>query len=226
MKVGGDGNPRTHNALVIMNPRNIPAAMEAFAALRVDEVCWLSRMTEARIQARWHEVMEEAHSRGVTHMSVISDDTVVTQAALDAVLDASHHFDGFATGWCNLQEHDDARVNLSDARLTDATPGSSSYAFPTVWDVLERPMLFQTFFTGMCLTTASIWHWGRFPFIAYEGSYASDYHLSYRLGQAEVDIAAVKPGYVRHLKSTWNQQDQTPEKRILVGIEPESIQWA
>lgn len=198
-------------ALVVLHPRRIPEAIDALNHLPVPQ-CRIVGLTERGVADVWPQVLEDAHKRRITHLCVVSDDAVVTQHALTSVLRAAVH--GVVTGWCNLDESDN-RVNLSDKPLTNRVPSEQAYALPTVWDVIAGPSLRRTWFTGMCLTTATLAVWEQYPFEPYGSpGYASDYHMSLRLQDDDVRVTAVREGFVRHLKRTWNQHDPRWELRL------------
>lgn len=185
---------------------------------------WLRRMTETQIVQEWPGVIEGAKKRGHTHLSVISDDTIVPRASWQAI--QRNLADGACTtGWCNLQLHADARVNLSDTPLPTYRPEVASYDFPTAWDVLTGPQIRPTFFTGMCLTTMPLDLWDDFPFMVYPPGFASDYHLSYRLQSARIPIRCVRGAFVKHVKSTFNTTDPTDGRQLLIGTEPPETLW-
>lgn len=205
--------------LVVLNPRRIPEAMDALNALDVPQAR-MQGMTERQVANHWGELTEGAHRRGFTHMVVTSDDVIVTQHAFAAVTRAAQY--GVATGWCNLDETD-VRVNLSDTPLATRCPAAESYTFPTVYDVLSGPFLRRTYFTGMCLTTMRLSVWEQFPFDPFDTpGYASDYNLSWMLQAEEIPVTAVKDGFVKHLKKTWNEVDRT-KGREFVPTEPRIV---
>ena len=209
--------------LAVLNPRNIPECIDSLEALPVDKV-WIKRMTEAQIAAEWPRITTEARERGYTHLSVISDDTIVPQGSWNAIVQNAPA-DIPVTGWCNLQLHADSRVNLSDSPLQTVRPEIVSYDFPTAWDVLAGPELRPTFFTGMCLTTMPLKLWEDFPFMVYPPGFASDYHLSWRLQAADIPIRCVRRAFVKHVKSTFNTTDRTEGRELLIGKEPAKVVW-
>lgn len=209
--------------LAVLNPRDITECMWSLKRLPVRKV-WLRRMTETQIAQEWPGVVSEARERGHTHLSVISDDTIVPRPSWEA-LRRNLADDVCVTGWCNLQLHADSRVNLSNEPLPTYLPEVASYDFPTAWDVLAGPKLRESFFTGMCLTTMPLELWDRFPFMVYPPGFASDYHLSYRLQAAKVPIRCVRGAFVKHVKGTFNAPDNTPGRQLLIGTEPPEIAW-
>jgi hypothetical protein len=217
VEAGASVNP----ALVVLNPRRIPEAIDAFDALPILQAR-LQGFTERRIQDIWPDLLRQASERGVTHLCVVSDDVIVTQRALTAVL--QHHDLGVVTGWCNLDEVRN-EVNLSDKPLTNRIPHEDAYTMPTVWEVLEGPSLRPSWFTGMCLTTAPLSVWTDFPFRVYGAGAgcASDYNMSLRLQDAGIPITAIREGFVRHLKAKWNTADRTDGRELV--FDGERVVW-
>lgn len=213
-------------ALVVLNARRIPEVLERLAELNQWlPVLLLQGMTERRIAERWPEVTHGAAERGLTHLSVISDDALPTEAAVRAVVKVARGHD-VVTGWCNLDQTK-SLVNLSDSPLADEVPQADSYDFPTAWDVLTGPAQRRTFFAGLCLTTMSLALWRRFPMGCYgDPGYAGDYFLSKRLQDAEIPIVAARDGFCHHLKATWNTHDHTPGRELHIGPgHPERLIW-
>lgn len=155
-----------------------------------------------------------------------ADDCVISQYAVDAVLELLEDGHPVVTGWCRL-DRNHPLVNLSTLPLTDETPGPDSYAFPPINDVLSHPeSAYPTHFVGMSLTGMSRDMWQRFPLDAYSHrgqAWASDYHLSRRLAAEGVPMVAARDGYVEHVKERWNEGDIDPRKRILIGSMDQEI---
>src|SRR4051812_38082954 len=104
--------------LVVMNPRRIPACLASYEKLTID-VAYARGYTELQLVPVIAEIVE---STGHSHLLVVSDDVIVSQAAVDAVLAGLHA--GAApvvTGWCNL-DATDARVNLTKRPLEGDEP--------------------------------------------------------------------------------------------------------
>ncbi len=182
-------------------------------------------MSEARVAQRWPEVLQLARAKGVHRLTVVSDDTIVTQAAVNAVLSAPGRV---TTGWCQLADND-PRANLSTAPV-HPFPHEGAYAFPTRDEVNAGPEYQRTYFTGMAFTTMTVEDWEQFPFgcygADYEPGHASDLHLSYRLQRAGVEITAARDGFITHLKAVWNERDYTPGRELLIGPDREAIVWS
>lgn len=209
-------------ALVVMNPRRIPEVLDALDALVGVDVCYLTGFTELELMKPMSEALV---SRPIA--AIVADDVVVTQKALDNVLAfARENPSACTTGYCNLAETEDRAdfANVCSLPLADAQPNAYSYHFIRLQDLAHRGPRPVTF-AGMCLTTMHKAMWDRFPFAVYTDGHtgwASDYHLSYRLGQAGIPIWAVGPS-CRHLKTVWNQRDRSPERRLHLGAR--TISW-
>lgn len=210
--------------LIILNPRRITQCMDAFAALHVDKA-YVRNYTEAQIaHTAWRDVMERAP--WADPISVVSDDTIVTQKALSTVLALqATHPNLCVTGWCPLATGHHL-CNLSCNRLPKGPPEAGSYDFLTCDDArAERPGLISSSFTGMALTTMSRELWERFPFGVYGPmgkGFSSDYHLSYRL-QDSISIVSHRDAEINHVKATWNTLDRTPGRELMVGREPSQV---
>src|ERR1017187_6257245 len=151
--------------LVIMNARHIERALNAFQALTID-CAYVSGYTEPELKDVFAGLIDNTD---YSHYIITSDDVVVRQRAVDAVLDLLKAGHPVATGWCN---HDliEPGVNIQKTRLP-------SLAHPTTreqwnWyhfaEVLSYPTdAIPTYFTGMCLTGMSKEMWQQFPFDSY-----------------------------------------------------------
>lgn len=207
--------------LMIMNARNIKRACDAFRELSTDCV-YATGYTELELVDVFAGIIEKTD---YSHYIIVSDDVVVKQRAVDAVV-ACLEFHPVVTGWCN---HDliEPGVNLQRTPL----PG---YEHPTTreeWDwfhwaeVLSSPISWiGTYFAGMCLTGMSREMWQRFPFDCYPLGHfgGSDYHLSWRLQEAGIPIVAARDGFVLHLKKSWLGASPAP---LLLGYEYQGTRW-
>lgn len=215
----------TRPLLAVLNPRRIPECMEAFAALDVDTV-YIRNFSEAGVASvGFPEALELAP--WADPISVVSDDTIVSQHALDTVLRLqAEHPDHCVTGWCPLAM-DHPLCNLAQNRLREGPPTVEHYRFLSCEDARASDQIIRTTFTGMALTTMSRALWERFPFAAYGasqwGGNASDYHLSYRLQVGGVPIISHRDAEIIHVKKKWNERDHTPGRELLVGREPEEV---
>lgn len=210
--------------LVILNPRRIPECMDAFDALDVDKA-YIRGMREADVMTTgFPDVLKRAP--WADPISVVSDDTIVSQKALDTVLSLqAQHPDKCVTGWCPLAMGH-LLCNLTTNRLAPGPPTVESYSFITCGQAKFPHYPYRTTFTGMALTTMSRSLWERFPFQAYDpqwGGNASDYHLSYRLQQADVEILTHRHAEIVHVKETWNEADRGQGRELLIGREPAHV---
>ena len=206
--------------LAIMNPRQIPACIASLEALHIRRA-WLQNYSEWQLQEVIDSIVRD-ETIDFTHLVLVSDDCVVSQGALDAVLKlAPHH--PVVTGWCRLDETS-AQVNLCYSPLVGDTPREDAYDFMWFDEVaMYHRSAVPTHFVGFALTCMSREMWTRFPFRVFgneHGSFSSDFNLSIRLRDAVVPMVAARAGYVHHYKKWWNVGDPRPETRLLVGERP------
>lgn len=212
--------------VLVTNPRAIPECMEAFAALRT-HVAYVRGMADPAAMAACNEVIDAAAE--FTNVLVCADDCIVTQAAVDAVVELLDGGHPVATGYCNL-DRAHPLVNLSTTPLVDDAPSQGAYTFPSLAQVAGWPLRdYPTYFVGMSLTGMSRDMWRRFPLGCYTNragaGWSSDYHLSLRLNRAGVPMVAARDGWVDHVKEVWMRADRAPEKRLLVGEIPAEVVW-
>jgi hypothetical protein len=181
--------------LVILNPRRVPEALAAFDEVDLPK-CWLTGYTENELQKALPAAVELSD---YSHYVAVSDDVVVTPEAVGALLDVIRRTVGInaVTGWCNLDQGSHAHLaNISLSRLPAERPSVGSYSFAeaAVLEQAKSPTV-RSWFAGMCLTGMSRRLWQQFPFRVYRGQrgkgFASDYHLSWRLQQANVPVGPV-----------------------------------
>ena len=200
---------------MIMNPRHIPECVRSLEELPVDQA-WLTGYRESDLP-----INDVIASTSYNRYSLVSDDTIVPRSALEAVLDASDaNPDAVVTGYSRLAE-DDERVNLVSAPLLDRVPGAEAYSLMTQTDVDERTPVFETWFTGYSLTTASREAWIECPHPGHGN--ANDFYQSHSFADAGYRILAARDGKIGHVKEQWNQGDQDPRKALLVGIVPQEV---
>lgn len=212
--------------LAVMNPRRIPECMAAFEAVSVDKV-WLRGFTERQLVEVVPGVVAEARRRGFSHLVVCSDDVVVSQRAVDAVLELLRAGDQVVTGFCAL-DASDPRVNLTSEPLRGPSPTVEAYSFWLRAQVEEWPeRRGRSWFAGMCLTGMPLELWDAYPFACFgDPGYGSDFSLSVRLQMDGIPIVAARDGFVRHVKETWNRRDVADEKRLLVGEIAAEVVWS
>lgn len=206
--------------LMIMNPRKIPVCMGALESLQIDKV-WLKNWTERELVDVIADVVESTDHDVI---GLVSDDTIPTQEALDAVLDVFEPSSVY-TGYCNMEE-DTPEVNLSRSPLVVKQQASiDCYDFPAREEVDNHEGLYRSFFTGFAFTFMSKEMWQRFPFDCIgDPGYQSDYRLSVRLQEAGVNIWAPPGAFMPHLRlaeSTKHLEGGT----VLVGNGLGSVVW-
>jgi hypothetical protein len=204
--------------LVILNPRKIPVCAQAFAELDIPKL-WLTGWTEVQIRDTVFPGMIRDHP--YDRYLVVADDVIVRQATVDRVLTALDIGWPVATGF-SQRSHTEWEVNLTSGPIGDR-PVAAAYDFLSFQDVVSHPEpLFQTWFAGMSVTGMSREMWGRFPFGCYADTaspngYASDFHLSHRLQDAEVPIMACRDGFAYHWRHEWRHTNDDRDDKLLVG---------
>lgn len=206
--------------LLVLNPRRIPECIEAIEALKVDKA-WLTGYTETQLEEAIPEVLAQTDHDPIL---VLSDDTVPTQEALDAVLDQWAAENSIrptvVTGYCNL-DVTSQYVNVTRRPFTTRHSTVDAYDFYSYAEMGDQhpDIPVRTWFAGMCLTCMSRDLWERFPFQTYQER-SSDFALSLRLQEADIPILAPPKAMVWHVKERWNYLDQAPDRRLVVGEIP------
>ena len=113
--------------LAIMNPRQIPECIAAFEKIDVRKA-WLQNYTEWQLQEVIASIVRD-ETIHFTHLCIVSDDCVVEQPALDAVLEAAEREVGCAvTGYCRL-DSTHPEVNVTRRPLMGDVPVAGAYDF-------------------------------------------------------------------------------------------------
>lgn len=194
------------SCLLIMNGREIPECVDAFKALKIPKIWLRAYRTSVLGQA----ATDAISSTSFDNYLINSDDTIPTQAALDAVLETAERHE-VCSGWCNVSP-DKNLAALILQKLTSEPPTERSYPFITLDEVAKLPEEFEAHFTGNCFFSMRRNLWDRFPMVYYRkkilwtryGRYrfhGSDYSWAFRLQQAEIPIIVKKSGFVLHLNS-------------------------
>jgi hypothetical protein len=214
------------NALLcIMNPRRIPACLESYDRLDIDRA-YMTGFRIADLVAVHHDIV--ASTDFDVYLNV-SDDCVVSQDALDAVLALLEGGAEAATGWCRLHGQS-PWSNLCHSPLVGNLPRRRNYPFYLTRDVEAYPdEVVPTHFMGMSLTGMTRDLWREFPYgcFAYRDvrGHSSDYHLSMRLRDARVPMVAARSGYVDHLKPYTRVHGLPDEFRLLAGHIPSEVRF-
>jgi hypothetical protein len=206
--------------LMIMNPRKIPRCMEALEGLDIDKV-WMKHYTERELIGVISQIVESTDHDVI---GLLSDDTIPPQSSLDLILDAFEPSSVY-TGYCNMDEGRE-EVNLSRQPLVIQENATlECYDFPTKAEVDNHKGLYPSWFTGFAMTFMSREMWLKYPFdcIGTPG-YQSDYSLSCRLQNDEVNIWAVPGAFMPHLRlgeSTKHLEGGT----VIVGNGMGEVVW-
>jgi len=190
-------------AIFIMNARAIPEALDSYRALDIDLI-WATGYTVSGLADGVHR--EAVESTDYDAILNLSDDCVVDQDALDAVLALLEDGHPAATGWCRMAVGSE-QVNLCDRPLSADVPWAKPFPYSLMMrtDVIAYPdEVVPTSFMGMSLTGMTRDLWQRFPYGCFTERHprgqSSDYHLSRRLQEAGVPMVAARSGEVKHLK--------------------------
>src|SRR5690606_38335219 len=149
--------------LFVMNARAIDEALDSYRRLNVD-LCWATGFTVSELVPVHRDVV---HSTDYDVILNISDDCVVTQEALDAVLAQFAAGYPAATGWCRLNT-DSELVNLCHEPLRGNIPRLRNYSFYRRDEVVNWPdEIVPTHLMGMSLKGLRRELWREFPYDCY-----------------------------------------------------------
>lgn len=207
------------DALVILNPRDIPEVKDAIADLDIPKL-WLTGYTERELAASVFDyaLRETSFDRYL----VVSDDIIIRRPALDAVLQALDDGIEVATGY-SQRSHTDWTVNVTAGPLRDSRPTVGAYDFRQYREIISWPEpLVPTWFAGMSITGMSREMWQRFPFGCFtdgdsDAGYASDFHLSRRLQDERVPVYAVREAFAYHWRHEWAHTNHPDDAPLLIG---------
>lgn len=205
--------------LMIMNPRNIPECMASFKAITGVDKLWLSYYTESQLIPIINEFIE---STEYDRYALISDDAILTQSALNTILDLHDELGDVATGWVNVDSIS-GQSTINPTPLRGYIPTLSAYSLMSLQDAADLPRLkpIRTYFHGYACTVMSRELWQHYPynvFGAQSHGYASDFHQCVRLQADDVPIWTTPKAFIHHVKERANRTDQAPEKKSYVGI--------
>jgi hypothetical protein len=174
---------------MIMHAREIPECITPLKRLNLDKV-WFRGFMQVQVEK---EIRRFVRSTDYDRYILISDDVVMTQKALDAVLMWQKSFD-ILTGWCNLSP-ERWRANVILNPLKDVPyyrmgkriprfagrhvaglisggifPFKHLYeavafrSFPACSEIANLPEVFQTYFMGGPLLSMKKEHWLKYGF--------------------------------------------------------------
>ena len=208
------------DAVIVLNPRAIRECITSITELPVPKI-WLTGYTEREISEGVFLAVLAQYD--FDRYFVVSDDVIVRPYAFDAIRHVLDLHDApVATGY-SQRSHADWKVNLTRKPLMDDLPTAGAYDFRHFRDVVSWPTPeLPTWFTGMSLTGMSREMWRRFPFQCFVDDesplgYASDFHLSKRLQDAEVPIRAAREGFAYHWRHEWRHTNHPGDAKPKVG---------
>lgn len=176
--------------LMVMNARDIPECILSIKALKIDKV-WFRAFTEKQLEKEIDSFVRSSH---YDRYILVSDDTIVTQQALDNLL-ALQGTGPVVTGWCNIFPGETI-ANL-ELRPIQADRGSFYFRvrdhipralvplikllyhnagikwlmnralyehFPTEDEIWAQTPTFRTYFVGWSLTSITREFWLRYGF--------------------------------------------------------------
>ena len=200
--------------LFVLNPREIPEALQSINLLDIDKM-YFRGFTEKELEPVFDAVIAEG---GYDIYLIVSDDAVVNGKALESVLQAQVFYP-VVTGYSSIKPKD-IRLNVTKTPLLIEEPWKLPYTYWRMWElkfIAER--IFQSYSAGWCLTGMWAEYWAKYPFRAYscpvslapqfqkltglhrsiDKGMCSDYHVSWRLQKDGVKIMVPKEGYIYHL---------------------------
>ncbi len=206
--------------LLIFNPRQIEECVASIERLPIDQA-WLTGYTEPDLEPVIAEIIA---TTDYSHYLVVSDDGVVPEFALEAILQTlwidAHPV---VTGYSNL-DATDMRVNLTRTPFQNLRESTmEDYDLYHLSDVIGWPdELVPTCFAGFAVTGMSRDMWLRYPYQSQ--GVPSDYNLCRRLQADEVPIVAPKRAFMWHAKDRINEGG-VGRKRLLIGSVPAEVRW-
>jgi hypothetical protein len=191
-----------------------------FRALTGIDKLWIYGHTECELAAALHTFLEQ-HPQ-YTHATLMPDDGIVSQQALDSVLRLAAELDNKPTavgGWsnCDFTHH---YTNIGVTPITEPQPKSmQDYGHLLGIDELaEREHPFRAQFCGHTLFTMPRELWlddaTRLLPIAPEPGWASDYNQCRRLAEAGIELWVDPLAFAGHLKLDHLVSDTAGWKRL------------
>jgi hypothetical protein len=188
--------------LYIFNAREMTEALESYRKLDIDLLWATGYVPHENALVHSHAVGTLGRQYDV--ILNVSDDTVVSQEALDLVLGLLEAGHPAATAWCKIFM-DKETVNVCKSPLKGEFPHHLHYDFYLRDEVLGYPdPVVPTHFMGMSVTGMPVELWRRFPHDCYPTKdgrgKSSDYHLCWRLRKAGIPMVTHRDAEVIHLK--------------------------
>ena len=204
--------------LVIWTARKIPTCHMHFRALRGIDKLWIYGHTECELAAALPAFLLE-HSQ-YTHVTLVPDDGIVSQQALDSVLHTARAHDRHAAGgWSNCDfTHHYTNIGLTELAASKPSSMSDYGHLLSIDELAEREHPFRAQFCGHTLFTMPRDLWlheaTRLSPIMPEPGYASDYAQCKRLREAGIELWIDPLAFVGHLKLDHLVSDMAGWKRL------------
>ncbi len=206
--------------LVIWTARQIPTCHMHFRALKGIDKLWIYGHTEAELAAALPIFLAD-HAE-YTHATLIPDDGVVSQQAIDSVLNLAAELDNTPTavgGWsnCDFTHH---YTNIGITELTSSEPKSMrDYgSLLKIDELAEREHAFRARFCGHTLFTMPRELWldeaTRLQPLGEAPGWGSDYNQCKRLAEAGIEVWVDPLAFVGHLKLDHLVGDTAGWKRL------------
>lgn len=212
--------------LMIMNPRRITECTYSLRMLTGVDIAWLTGFTEVQLV---DVIAGVINSSDYDRYSLISDDTVVAQHALDCVLDThTKNPEAAVQGWVNMCATFPRISGVMTEPLRTAQPTSADdYTWLDVADVTAHTEPFPATFGGLVLHTMTKAMWHTYPFSCYAGAndpgWGSDYHMCHRLFTAGETLLIDPRADIHHAKERWDTPDTDDRKKLYIGAEYQSV---
>lgn len=215
--------PVARCVLLVMNPRRLADCIESIRDLPVDQY-WLTGFYERELVAEVGRIIEET---AYDAYAIVSDDCLCSREAWAAVRDAMDAYP-IVTGWCQVDAIREV-ANVSTEPLVRPQPRWSNYTMPPISALAAAPPIFRSWWIGFALSAMRRDVWRRFPFDVYpsqrnvregqaypwhytgpragepfDAGESSDYHLSWRMQEANAPVWAVRDAQVGHLRHSGN----------------------
>jgi hypothetical protein len=208
----------TRHLLMIWTARRIPVAHHHFQRVTGIDKLWIYGHTEYELAQAVHAFLSE-HDE-YSHATLMPDDAIVSQQALDRVLDtAAAHPDAAVGGWSNC-DFTHRYANIGTTPLLQSEPRSmSDYGhLLSIDEIAEREHPFPASFCGHTLFTMPRALWlddaTRLQPLGAAPGWGSDYSQCKRLQDAGIALYVDPLAFAGHLKLDHLVADTAGWKRL------------
>lgn len=204
--------------LVIWTARRIPTCHMHFQRLTGVDKLWIYGHTEFELAAALPEFMA-AHPE-YTHATLMPDDGIVSQQALDSVLHTARTHDRQAVGgWSNCDfTHHYSNIGLTELVAPQPASMSDYGHLLGIDEIAEREHPFRAQFCGHTLFTMPRDLWlhdaTKLKPFSPDPGWASDYAQCKRLRAAGIELWVDPLAFVGHLKLDHLVSDSAGWKRL------------